>query len=109
MQQFQSLIQSYIESEMNSETVKTWYSNCEPSSEEITGLAEHIGKRFAEGEINYIVASGLFNQLMPLVGFEAAPARFWQYYIALENAETLGNAEESAKKAVIEVVNHVAA
>ncbi len=109
MEQHHNLIQEYVSSGLDKKIVGNWYSRNLPNDKEIISVAELIGKMFVSQKINYEIASGLFNQLMPLIGFEIAPARFWEYYIAFENTEALQNPEESARKAVLEVANHGAA
>ena len=72
-------------------------------------MAESIGAAFLAGRIDFISANGLLNQLMPLAGFESAPKRFWQYYTAFEDFETVDDPDTSAKAAVSALISAGAA
>ena len=100
MKQFDDLIHAYVASGLDSATVKAWYIENSPSGATLSALAESIGIAFLAGRINFNAANGLLNQVMPLVGFESAPPRFWQYYTALEEFETSNDPDTHAKPAV---------
>jgi len=100
MQSFDDLIQSYVAADLEPGIVHTWYQKNFPSDEALSALAESIGAMFLAGQINFMAANGLLNQLMPLAGFEAAPKRFWQYYAAFEDFETSINSDSDARPAV---------
>jgi hypothetical protein len=100
MKQLNALVEAYSASGMDSASVKAWYAENSPSAESLSQLAEGIGAIFLSRRIDFSVASGLLNQLMPLAGFESAPARFWQYYTAFENCETSSDPDTHARQAV---------
>ena len=100
MQTFDDLIQSYIVADQGPDVVRAWYQKQSPPGEVLSALAERIGAAFLSGQVSFGVANGLLNQLMPLVGFEAAPKRFWQYYVAFENSETSASPDSDARSAV---------
>lgn len=100
MNRFEDLISAYTASGLSSQVVKAWYAASSPSGERLSALAENIGSAFLAGRVNFASANGLLNQLMPLAGFESAPKRFWQYYIAFENSETADDPDTNAKAAV---------
>jgi hypothetical protein len=102
------LIDAYVASGLAPEVVRRWCQRTTPSSEALVALAEAVAKQFVEGRIDFQVASGLFNQLMPLVGFDAAPLRFWKLYVALEDFEVLEEPNQSARLAVARLINGVA-
>jgi hypothetical protein len=100
MKQFYDLIKSYESSGMDSACVSDWYAAISPSDEMLSAIANHIGAEFLASHIGFNVANGLLNQLMPLVGFEAAPKGFWDYYIAFEDSETSNDPDTHARTAV---------
>lgn len=99
------LIRSYITSGSLASSVQSWYSEHQPNAEALSLLAEHIGAAFLAGKIDFEAASGLMNQLMPCVGFDSAPQRFWQYYVAFEDVEVSSNPDEDARPAIQRVAN----
>ena len=99
------LIRSYVASGLLPGTVQSWYSEHQPSIGALSLLAESIGAAFLERKIDFETASGLMNQLMPCVGFDTAPHRFWQYYVAFENFEASRNPDEDARPAIQEIAN----
>jgi len=100
MQIFDDLIQSYAAADLDPALVEVWYQEHAPSAETLSALAERIGTTFLAGQIDFIVANGLLNHLMPLAGFDSAPKRFWQYYVAFEDSETSRNPDQDARSAV---------
>ena len=100
MQPFNDLMQSYVAADLDARTVEVWYREHAPSSETLSALAESIGAAFLAGQIDFVAANGLFNQLMVHAGFESAPRRFWEYYIAFEDFETSNDPDTDARKAV---------
>jgi hypothetical protein len=100
MQTFDDLIKSYLAADLEPGIVQAWYREHSPSDEALSALAESIGAMFLAGQINFMAANGLLNDLMPLAGFEAAPKRFWQYYIAFEDYETSTSPDSDARSAV---------
>ena len=100
MKSFDDLIQPYLATDLDPGIVEAWYKKHAPSNETLSALAESIGARFLAGQINFAAANGLLNQLMPLASFEAAPRRFWQYYVAFEDFETSVNPDTEARSAV---------
>jgi hypothetical protein len=100
MQSFDDLIQSYVVADLEPGIVQAWYRRHSPSDEALSVLAERIGAMFLTGQINFVAANGLLNQLMPLAGYEAAPKRFWQYYVAFEDCETSISPDSDARSAV---------
>lgn len=100
MKRFDELIQAYTASDFDLSTVQTWYAENFPSGEMLSALAEHIGAEFLSGRIDFNAANGLLNRLMSLAGFESAPSRFWQYYIAFEDSETSNDPDTHAKAAI---------
>ncbi|TKB78380.1 MAG: hypothetical protein E8D42_10820 [Nitrospira sp.] len=94
------LIETYLATQLDATTVRSWYQRCQPSEELLSAVAERIGSAFLARRLDFEAASGLLNQLMPLVGFETAPRRFWEFYVAFENAECSGNSDRCARQAV---------
>jgi hypothetical protein len=102
---FEDLVCSYASSGLDPNVVHGWYERNTPTEKSLSALAEELGEAFLSGSIDYNIASGLFNQLMPLVGFEAAPRRFWEYYIFFEGFEMNPDPDTSAR-AAIAVLTH---
>jgi hypothetical protein len=100
MKPFEDLLSSYVSSGIDPSVVHRWYERNAPSEKSLSTLAEVIGEAFVSSRIDFNTASGLLNQLMPLLGFEAAPRRFWEYYIAFENFETNPEPDTSARAAI---------
>ena len=100
MKQFDDLIKAYATSGMDSTTVSAWYAQYSPSGDAFSELAETIGAAFLGRDIDFDLANSLLNQLMPLAGFDSAPTRFWQYYIAFEDSETSNDPDTYARPAV---------
>ena len=100
MKQFDDLMQSYVATGLDVTAVEVWYTKHAPSAENLCALAESIGAAFLAGRLDFMAANGLLNQLMVLVGFEAAPKRFWEYYIAFEDFETSANPDTEARPAI---------
>ena len=100
MKTFDDLIQSYLAADLDAGIVQAWYQTHVPSGDALSALAESVGAEFLAGQMNFEAANGLLNQLMPLIGFEAAPRRFWQYYVAFEDFETSSNPDSDARSAV---------
>ena len=108
MQLFDDLIRSYVAADLAPETVQAWYRQHSPSDEALSTLAENIGAMFIAGQINFTAANGLLNQLMSLSGFEQAPQRFWQYYIAFEDYENSANPDSDARPGVAALTSNSA-
>ena len=100
MKLFDNLIMTYVASGLDPAVVEHWYADSSPSGESLSYLAESIGAAFLAGRIDFDAASSLLNKLMPLVGFEAAPTRFWQYYTAFEDLETSDDPDTDAKPVI---------
>ena len=100
MQIFDDLVHSYVATDLAPAVVEAWYRDHAPPAETLSALAERIGTLFLAGQIDFAAANGLLNQLMPLAGFETAPKRFWQYYVAFEDSETSNNPDQDARSAV---------
>jgi hypothetical protein len=100
MKPFDDLMQSYLTSNLDASVVDVWYRMHVPSSETLSALAESIGAEFLAGRVSFVAANGLLNQLMPLAGFEAAPPRFWQFYVAFEDSEVSTSPDSAARPAV---------
>jgi hypothetical protein len=109
MKQFDDLMMAYVASGFDSVIVEHWYADSSPSGESLSYLAESIGAAFLAGRIDFDAASGLLNKLMPLVGFEAAPTRFWQYYTAFEDFGTSNDPDTDAKPAISALTSSSAA
>lgn len=105
MKSFDELIQSYLAANLDAGIVEAWYQKHAPSDETLSALAESIGAEFLVRNINFAAANGLLNQLMPLAGFEAAPRRFWEYYVVFEDFETSINPDSDARSAVAALVS----
>ena len=101
MKSFDDLINSYVAAGFDPGIVDAWHQAQLPSDDDLVALAERIGAAFLAGHIKFETANGLLNQLMPLVGFEAAPPRFCQYYVAFEDFETSTNPDIDARSAVL--------
>ena len=101
MAPFDDLLRSYLASSFDALAVEVWYGQHSPSSDELTALAESIGAAFLARRIDFATANGLLNQLMVHVGFESAPPRFWDYYIAFEDFEASNDPDLGARKAVM--------
>lgn len=109
MEHSSSLIEAYRTSGGDPSAVTAWWKRSRPSPDLLVALAEEIGALYLAGGLTYSLANGLMNQLMPLVGWEHAPKRFWQYYVAFEDSETLAEPDPQARLAVQAVVNAGAA
>ena len=79
----------------NSNFIEEWYSKLE-SIDELDALAIWLAESFVDGEVKYDIASVLFNQIMPVVGFEEAPRVFWLFYDAFEDFEISEKPDEEA-------------
>jgi len=109
MKSFDGLIQSYLNANMDSGVVDAWLQEHAPCDDEtLSALAEEIGANFLAGNMSFEAANGLLNDLMPRVGFESAPLRFWQYYVAFEDFETAANPDIDARAAIAAVASGVA-
>jgi hypothetical protein len=100
MEHVTSLIKEYRASDGDPSVVSDWWDRSRPSPRLLVAISEEIGALYLAGELTYALASGLMNQLMPLAEWEQAPQRFWQYYIAFEDAETLAEPDAQARLAV---------
>jgi hypothetical protein len=109
MQQFGDLIEAYRASDGNPAAVGEWWARNALGPDGLDALAERIGALYLSGALTYALANGLMNQLMPLAGWDNAPKRFWQYYVALEDSETLADPDLQARLAVQAVANAGAA
>ena len=109
MQPISDLIHQFKESDGDPSVVAAWWARDPPVPAELVAVSEQIGAMYLSSSLTYSLANGLMNQLMPLAGWEAAPVRFWQYYVALEDAETLADPDPQAKLAVQAVANQGAA
>jgi hypothetical protein len=105
MEHCSTLIDAYRASDGDSSVVSLWWEHSPPSADQLVALSHEIGARYLAGQLTYPLASGLMNQLMPLAGWEQAPQRFWQYYVAFEDAETLAEPDMQARLAVQAVAN----
>ena len=109
MKSFDGLIQSYLAANLNAGIVGAWLQEQAPCDDEtLSALAEKIGADFLAGNMSFEAANGLLNDLMPLIGFESAPPRFWQYYVAFEDFETALNPNIDARAAIAAVASGVA-
>jgi hypothetical protein len=109
MEHCSNLIGAYRASGGDSSVVSRWWDRSPPSPDQLIAVSEEIGALYLAGQLTYALASGLMNQLMPLAGWEQAPQRFWQYYVAFEDAETLAEPDPQARLAVQAVANAGAA
>ena len=109
MEHFGTLIASYAATGISDESVvESWCAAHPMSVDGWIGLAEYIGAAFLDHRITYEVANGLMNELMPIAGWNAAPKRFWEYYIAFEDGEVLEEPDEFVRKAVMAVAKGAA-
>ena len=109
MQHLSDLIKAFDASASDPGAIKSWWEHTNPADRDLVAVAEHIGAEYLSGRLSYLQASDAMNQLMPLAGFEAAPLRFWEYYIAFEDAETLEDPDPQARIAVQAVARQGAA
>ena len=109
MHNLSELIEAYRIADGDAYSVASWWAIHLPSPPELVALAERLGSLYTTGAISYPVANGLMNQLMPLAGWEDAPQRFWDYYLAFEDAEAFEDPDSRAKLAVLAVANAGAA
>jgi len=65
---FDDVIQSYVAADLEPGIVAAWHLKHSPSDEALSTLAECIGAKFLAGQLNFVAANGLLNDLMPLVG-----------------------------------------
>ena len=79
----------------NRDFIDIWYSSLE-SNEELDVLAIWLAQSFVAGEVKYDIANILFNQIMPVVGFDEAPKVFWSFYSAFEDFEFSKKPDEEA-------------
>jgi len=63
----------------------------------LSDFAEFVAQRFVAGELDFLTANGAMNQVMPVAGFEDAPQRFWEAYVAFEEFETVADPDEQAR------------
>ena len=87
----------------------TFWERSPLSPQQPSAIAEEIGACYLAGHLTYSLANGLMNQLMPLAGWERAPQRFWQFYVAFEDYETLAEPDPQARLAVQAALNAGAA
>jgi hypothetical protein len=73
--------------ERNDSYIDVWVSQLKSRNEELNELAVFLAKGFCHRELSYETASTLFNQIMPVVGFDSAPSIFWGFYVAFEDYE----------------------
>ena len=106
MKSFDGLIQAYLAANLDADVVDAWQAPCD--DETLSALAENIGAAFLAGNMSFEAANGLLNDLMPRIGFESAPLRFWQYYVAFEDFETSLNPNVDARAAIASVASGVA-
>ncbi len=79
----------------NKQFIDEWFSRLD-SKAELDDLAIWLAKSFVAGEVRYDIANVLFNQIMPVVGFEEAPKIFWIFYSAFEDFEFSEKPDEDA-------------
>ena len=110
MQQYHALIADYAATGLGSDVlVDSWCAENSLDESGWVALAESIGTHYLEGQILYSVANDLMNELMPIAGWNSAPKRFWEYYIAFEDGGTLDEPDEQVRKAVLAVASRGAA
>ena len=109
MKEYESLIASYAAvGWVDNSVVEKWCA-ANPLNENQWGLlAERIGTSYLENRITYQVANGLMNELMPVAGWDSAPERFWEYFIAFEDGEVLEEPDENVRKAVSAIAGRAA-
>ena len=100
MNQPSDLIEAYAAAADGSEVVRAWYSRIAPTDCLLDAVAIQLAHDFVNRRIGFQAANGLLNQLMPLIGFDAAPRTFWAYYTAFENHETSVDPESTARNEV---------
>jgi hypothetical protein len=59
-------------------------------------FAELVAQRYLAGAMPYEEASRCMNSAMPAIGFEAAPRKFWDVYVAFEDCEALESPDQRA-------------
>jgi hypothetical protein len=100
MNQPGDLIEAYVAAADGREVVRTWYAQTAPTDCLLDAVAIQLAHDFVNRRIGFLAANGLLNQLMPLIGFEAAPRTFWAYYTAFESHETSDDPESTARSEV---------
>lgn len=100
MNQPSDLIEAYTTAADGRELVRAWFAQTVPTDWLLDAVAIQLGHDFVDRRIGFLTANGLLNQLMPLIGFEAAPRTFCAYYIAFENHETSDDPESTARSEV---------
>lgn len=83
----------------NKEFIEAWYTQLK-SKEELDTLAIWLARSFVAGEVRYDIANVLFNQIMPVVGFDEAPKIFWVFYSAFEDFEFSEKPDQDAMERI---------
>ena len=96
MEDLQFVLAAFNTLAKEGDPLRDWLSSLRNPEEELGHIAESIGRAFLDRRLSYDTASALLNQLMPRIGFEAAPVRFWEVYVAFEDAETAQDPERDA-------------
>lgn len=70
----------------------------------LSDFAEFVSRRFVDGMLDFTTANDALNQVMPIAGFENAPPRFWEAYIAFEDFETVADPDRKALPRIRELI-----
>ena len=87
--------------------LEKWYAKLSDKDTEIDNLAIWLAKEFIDRIVDFEVASTIFNQVMPVVGFDSAPKIFWKFYVAFEDFENSNNPDEEARPRIKEELNQL--
>lgn len=75
------------ETDGNKDYIDQWYASLDQKNDDLNKLAIFLAESFVRKDVSFEIANTLFNQIMPVAGFEEAPDVFWQFYIAFEDFE----------------------
>ena len=78
-----------IHTERAPDFIDKWLALQEDPSQAVDQLALFLARSFVEGAVSFDIANTIFNQTMPVIGFDEAPPTFWQFYAAFEDYEHL--------------------
>ncbi len=86
-----------VHTERDADFIDKWLDAYRNKGEAVNDLALFIAKCYVNGSIGFDIASTLFNQVMPVIGFDEAPELFWLLYSAFEDYELLDEPDAGAK------------
>ena len=76
-----------VYTERDADFIEKWLAANKNKCEAVNDLALFLAKGYINDAISFDIASTLFNQVMPVIGFDEAPELFWSFYTAFEDYE----------------------